>query len=165
MLILSISILHACVLLQLFFDFIILVPRIDSSTTISEDIETIIISYSLKHTGGYDRENVSVGAVCGLTNSLSLPTMSKSSGSGDSNTYSFDDNYVECMSNCLDGNLGGTLEVNGLLTAGYSYICVVVAGNEEGEFYYNTTSLIATIGLLNISVYLIPRFMIPIILL
>ena len=144
----------------------ILVPRIDSTTTISEGERKIIVSYSLKHTGGYNPNDTSIGVICGKTNSLSLPTMTTSIGSGDSNAYLLDDNYIECMSNCLDNNRRGTLDVDGLLTAGVSYICVVVAGNEEGEFYYNTTSLIASIGLFEnilfifyFKYYIIPRCM------
>lgn len=114
----------------------------------------IDVSYSLIHTGGYDFDSIMIEAVCGPTGSFQPPMVNKV-GSGDSEpdldhrTFS-----GECMENCLDSELRGQLGLNGLLTAGVSYSCVVIAGNEKGEFYFTPLPVAAQTGKISLCVKL-----------
>ncbi len=134
------------ILLSSDVSFSLTVPRIDpDETTIMEINGEIIVPYKLIHTGGLDAQNVTIEVTCGRVNSFTLPTKSKVTNEDTipavEGMYSND-----CMENCLDNSLSGQLTVDGDLTAGVSYVCVVIAGNDIGDFYYNTSAVIAQTG-------------------
>ena len=126
--------------------FSLSVPRVDpDETTIMITNSKIIVTYTLIHTGGVDAENVTIAVTCGQINSFTLPTKSKVTNEDTipevKGMYS---NY--CIEDCLDDSPSGELTLDGNLTAGDSYMCVVIAGNDIGDFFYNTSAVIAQTG-------------------
>ena len=121
------------------------VPRVDTDTNFWIDDGQIVILYSLKHTGGFDSNTVSIEVWCGLSSNFEPPTSHTGIASGENPIGG--DLWYHCFSDCLDDNLDHTAKVEGVLIAGMSYRCVVIASNPIGEFQYNTMDIIAETGI------------------
>ena len=115
------------------------VPRVDTDTNFWIDDGQIVILYSLKHTGGFDSNTVSIEVWCGLSSNFEPPKLHGNPIGGDL--------WYHCFFNCLNGTLDGVERVEGFLIAGMSYRCVVIASNPIGEFQYNTMDIIAETGI------------------
>lgn len=105
---------------------------------------SIVVNYELHHTGGYDKENISVEATCNRNDSPNDNTPEGSamgSGSADlSNT---------CSSDCFDegDGLEGSLTVSdSVLIAGDVYDCTVHVTNPLGSVPFRTTPVTLITG-------------------
>ena len=103
------------------------ITGVNINTAISRNKDgNIIVFYSFLHTGGFDKDTISVKIYCDQDD---VSASGFNSGDGIETT----DLSYSCLSNCLSENLNGSKVLSRIpLQAGDTYYCGIVSDNQEG---------------------------------
>ena len=120
---------------------IIPAPAFESVTSNPED-GNIEIQWTLKHTGGFDNDEIIIQVIC-----ATMDDITENVGSGNINRTMFGLSYMCSGDTCIDDNLMGSGTV-GPVSAGIVYSCYVTVqvDNTVGMDSQLISDIVPTIG-------------------